>query len=140
MVNTKNTPTLYQKTPCSGAKCTKKSAEMYQKTPPLGGFLYILGVLRAVFWYILGGFFWYLAGGVFGTFWGFLGIFRGGGLVPPPPANSPPLQSSPPHPGDHHFHVFLVYMYCAGLCCPSALRMALRCFPLTTNQAPVCVL
>ena len=27
-------------------------------------------------------------------------------------------------------------MYCAGLCCPSALRMALHCFPSTTNQAP----
>ena len=46
----------------------------------------------------------------------------------PPLANSPPLQSAPPHPGDRHFHVFLVSMYCAGLCCPSALRMALHCF------------
>ena len=42
---------------------------------------------------------------------------------PPPPCNLPP-----PHPGDRHFHVFLVNMYCAGLCCPSALRMALHCF------------
>ena len=52
----------------------------------------------------------------------------------------PRLQSPPPHPGDRHFHVFLVNMYCAGLCCPSALRMALHCFPITSNQAPVCVL
>ena len=58
---------------------------------------------------------------------------------PPPLANTHPLQSPPP-PGDHHFHVFLVNMYCAGLCCPSALRMALHCFPITTNQAHVCVL
>ena len=57
--------------------------------------------------------------------------------TPPPP---PPLQSPPPHPGDRHLDVFLVIMYCAGLCCPSALRMALHCFPITTNQAPVCVL
>ena len=42
--------------------------------------------------------------------------------------------------GDRHFHVFLVNMYCAGLCCPSALCMALHCFPITSNQAPVCVL
>ena len=46
----------------------------------------------------------------------------------------------PPPPGDRHFHVFLVNMYCAGLCCPTALRMALHCFPSTTNQAPVYVL
>ena len=46
----------------------------------------------------------------------------------------------PPPPGDRHFHVFLVKMYCAGLCCPSALCMALHCFPITSNQAPVCVL
>ena len=54
--------------------------------------------------------------------------------TPPPPCNPPP------HLGDRHFHVFLVNMYCAGLCCPSALRMALHCFPITSNQAPVCVL
>ena len=47
---------------------------------------------------------------------------------PSPPCKLPPLQSPPPHPGDRHFHVFLVNMYCAGLCCPSALRMALHCF------------
>ena len=58
---------------------------------------------------------------------------------PPPLAKSPPLQSPPP-PGHRHFHVFLVNMNCAGLCCPSALRMALHCFPITTNQAPVYVL
>ena len=57
-----------------------------------------------------------------------------------PLANSPPLQSPPPHSGDRHFHVFLVNMYCAGLCCPSGLPMALHCFPITTNQAPVCLL
>ena len=48
--------------------------------------------------------------------------------TPPPPCKLPPLAISPPHPGDRHFHVFLVNMYCAGLCCPSALRMALHCF------------
>ena len=46
----------------------------------------------------------------------------------PPPCKPPPFAISPPHPGDRHFHVFLVNMYCAGLCCPSALRMALHCF------------
>ena len=62
-------------------------------------------------------------------------------ITPPPPlANPPPPCNLPPHPGDRHFRVFLVNMYCAGLCCPSALCMALQCFPITTNQAPVCVL
>ena len=60
--------------------------------------------------------------------------------LPPPPCKLPPLATPPPPPGDRHFHVFLVNMYCAGLCCPSALRMALQCFPITSNQAPVCVL
>ena len=59
---------------------------------------------------------------------------------PPPLCKPPPLAISPPHPGDRHFHVFLVNMYCAGLCCASALRMALHCFPISSNQAPVCVL
>ena len=42
------------------------------------------------------------------------------------------LRATPPPPptGDPHFHVFLVNIYCAGLCCPSALHMALHCFPL----------
>ena len=64
-----------------------------------------------------------------------------GTCVPPPPLCKPPPPCSlpPPNPGDRHFHVFLVNMYCAGLCCPSALRMALHCFPITSNQAPVCV-
>ena len=44
-------------------------------------------------------------------------------LPPPPPCKPPPLAISPPHPGDRHFHVFLVNMYCAGLCCPSALHL-----------------
>ena len=57
----------------------------------------------------------------------------------PPPLQTP-TPCNPPPPGDRHFHVFLVNMYCAGLCCPSALRMALHCFPITSNQAPVCVL
>ena len=61
-------------------------------------------------------------------------------VVPSPPLQTPPPCNPPPHPGDRHFHVFLVNMYCAGLCCPSALRMALHCFPITSNQAPVCVL
>ena len=46
----------------------------------------------------------------------------------------------PPPPGDRHFHVFLVNIYCAGLCCPSALYMALQCFPVTSNQSHVCIL
>ena len=37
---------------------------------------------------------------------------------PPPPCKLPPLAIPPSHPGDRHFHVFLVNMYCAGLCCP----------------------
>ena len=61
-------------------------------------------------------------------------------LVPPPPLQTPPPCTPPPPLGDRHFHVFLVNMYCAGLCCPSALRMALHCFPITSNQAPVCFL
>ena len=62
-------------------------------------------------------------------------------LLPPPLCKLPPLAiSPPPHPGDRHFHVFLVNMYCAGLCCASASRMALHCFPISSNQAPVCVL
>ena len=48
--------------------------------------------------------------------WGYL-------WVPPPPLQSPPLCNPPPHPGDRHFHVFLVNMYRAGLCCPSALHL-----------------
>ena len=51
--------------------------------------------------------------------------------TPPPPCKLPPLAIPPPPPGDRHFHVFLVNMYCARLCCPSALRMALHCFPIT---------
>ena len=42
-----------------------------------------------------------------------------------------------PPPGDRDFHVFLVNMYCTGLYCPSALHMALHCFPITSNQSPV---
>ena len=60
--------------------------------------------------------------------------------IHPPPCNLPPLAIPPPHPGDRHFHIFLVNMYCAILCCPSALHMALHCFTITSNQAPVCVL
>ena len=41
---------------------------------------------------------------------------------PCPPCNLPP----PPPPGDCHSHVFLVNMYCAVLCCPFALHMALH--------------
>ena len=52
----------------------------------------------------------------------------------PPPCKLPPLAISPPCPRDRHFHVFLVNMYCAGLCRPSALRMALHCFPITTTE------
>ena len=63
-----------------------------------------------------------------------------GGLVVCCPEVLPPPLQSPPHPGDRHFHVFLVNMYCAFLCCPSALHMALHCFPITSNQATVCVL
>ena len=59
---------------------------------------------------------------------------------PPPLCNCPPLAISHPPPGDRHFHVFLANMYCAGLWCPSALHMALHCFPLTSNQSPVCIL
>ena len=44
-------------------------------------------------------------------------------LPPPPPLQTPPPCNLPPHPGDRHFHVFLVNMYCAGLCRPSALHL-----------------
>ena len=47
----------------------------------------------------------------------------------PPLAISHPLQSPPP-PGDRHFHVFLVDIYCAGLCCSSALAWPCIAFPL----------
>ena len=50
-----------------------------------------------------------------------------------------PTHAPPPPRGDRYFHVFLVNMYCAGLCCPFALHMALHCFPIISNQAPVCV-
>ena len=50
-------------------------------------------------------------------------------LLPPPLAIPHPLQSPPP-PRDRHFHGFLVNIYCAGLCCPSALHMAFIAFPL----------
>ena len=46
----------------------------------------------------------------------------------PPLANAPALQS-PPHPGDRHFHGFLVNMYCAGLCSPSVTCTFSHCFP-----------
>ena len=56
--------------------------------------------------------------------------------TPPPPlpplCNLPPLAIPPPQ-GDCHFHVFLVNIYCAGLCCPSALHMALHFCPITSN-------
>ena len=61
-------------------------------------------------------------------------------ITPPPPYKLPPLAISQPPPRDYHFHVSLINMYCAGLCCPSALRMALHCFPITSNEAPVYVL
>ena len=54
-----------------------------------------------------------------------------GHMYPPPLYKLPPLTIPPP-PGDRHFHVFLVKMYCAGLCCPSALCVALHCFPITS--------
>ena len=51
--------------------------------------------------------------------------------VPPAPlCNLPPLAIPPPFPGDRHFHVFLVNMYCAGLCCPSAYTWPCIAFPL----------
>ena len=47
-----------------------------------------------------------------------------GHSYPPPPCKPPPpCNLPPPHPGDRHFHVFLVNMCCAGLCCPSALHL-----------------
>ena len=55
-------------------------------------------------------------------------------ITPPPLLQSP---TPPPPLGDRHFHVFLVNMYCAVLS-PSALHMALHCFPITSNQA-LCV-
>ena len=105
------THTLFQNTPCSSAKCTKKTQrlkctktppEMYQKTPAgvfFFGFGYILGVVQGVFgiwqgifWYILGdllvhfgGVFWYILGG--GGLWYILDILgdlwynQGGGVA-----------------------------------------------------------
>ena len=61
-------------------------------------------------------------------------------VPPPPPCNLPPLAFSHPAPGDRDFHVFLGNIYCAGLCCPCALHMALHCVPITSNQSPVSIL
>ena len=47
-----------------------------------------------------------------------------------PPCNRPPLTPPPPL-GNRHFHVCLVNIYLAGMCYPSALHMALHCFPIT---------
>ena len=48
-----------------------------------------------------------------------------GQMYPPPPLPSP----TPCNLETVTSMFFLVIMYCAGLCCPSALRMALLCFP-----------
>ena len=61
-------------------------------------------------------------------------------LQSPIPCNPPPLAIPPPPGETVTFIFFLVNMYCVGLCCPSALRMALHCFPITSNQSPVCIL
>ena len=53
---------------------------------------------------------------------------------PPPPLQSPTPCNTPL--GDRHFHVFRVNTYCASLCCPSALHMALHCFPITSPNGP----
>ena len=48
-------------------------------------------------------------------------------IYPPPLQTPSPCNPPPPHRETVTFF-FLVNMYCAGLCCPSALRMALHCF------------
>ena len=55
---------------------------------------------------------------------------------PTPPCNLPPL-AIPPTPKET---VTSINIYCASLCCRSALHMALYCFPITSNQSPMCVL
>ena len=58
--------------------------------------------------------------------------------LPPPLLQSPTPCTPPPPQGDRHFHVFLVNIRRAGLCCP--LHMALHRFPVASNQSPACVL
>ena len=74
-VNTKKAPPLCQKTPRSGAKCTKQPPKMYQNPPPplfLGFFWYILGFL------VHSGGFLVHFGGVWGTIRGVSRCNQGG--------------------------------------------------------------
>ena len=57
-----------------------------------------------------------------------------------PPLKSPPLQTSPPQGGDRYFTVLLGNIYCTGLCSPFVTHMFLHCFPIFSNQSPVCIL
>ena len=61
--------------------------------------------------------------------------------VPLPPLEIPPPPAIPPQGGgDHHFTVLLGNIYCSGLCSPSVTHTFLYCFPITSNQSPVCIL
>ena len=82
-MNTKKPPTLYQKTPRSGAKCTKKTPQNVPESSlrgRVGTFLGLyggfwvhfggfFGFWREVFWYILR-FFWYISRGFMVSFLG----------------------------------------------------------------------
>ena len=60
---------------------------------------------------------------------------------PPPLLKSPPPPCNlPPQGGDRHFTVLRGNIYCGGLCSPSVIHTSLHCFPITSNQSPVCLL
>ena len=62
-------------------------------------------------------------------------------LLAPPPLHPPPFVTPPPlGGGDRHVTVLLGNIYCGGLCSPSVTHTFLHCFPITSNQSPVCIL
>ena len=62
-------------------------------------------------------------------------------LPPPPPLEiSPPCNPHPGGGGARHFTVLLGNIYCGGLCSPSVTHTFLHCFPIASNQSPVCIL
>ena len=61
--------------------------------------------------------------------------------TPPPLEVSPPCNLPPPGGGgDRHFTVLLGNIFYGGLCSPSVTHTFLHCFPIASNQSPVCIL